>query len=131
MPRVTMKLSAKERKEGRDLRDYMVVPIKGAANRRRAGGAAVLVKKTEMKPEKPAKKVKEIPPQFLVCSNDIEAVEDEIEEWDTSVGLEVSKVFDKSKLAEAKKSADGSASGSNVDFVVYEVREIYRAKRGF
>lgn len=123
MPKVTMKLSAKEKKAGLDLRNYTVVPIKGGANRRRAGGAAMLV------PKKSAKKEPEV--RLLVCTTDVEAVEDELEEWDTTANLEVSKTFSADKLDEAKKNADGGAKGSNVDFVVYEVREIYRAKRGF
>lgn len=48
---VKMKLSASERKSGMDLRNFTVVPIKGAANRRRMGGAAMLVKK-EPNPER-------------------------------------------------------------------------------
>ncbi len=40
--KVTMKLTAKERKAGLDLRNMVVVP---AANRRRLGGAAILVRK--------------------------------------------------------------------------------------
>lgn len=49
--KVKMKLSAKEKKAGLDLRNFTVVPIKGAANRRRAGGAAVLVRKQPEKPQ--------------------------------------------------------------------------------
>ncbi len=45
MPKVKMSLSAKERKSGMDLRNFTVVPIIGAANRRRMGGAAMLVPK--------------------------------------------------------------------------------------
>lgn len=128
MPRVKMKLTAEERKQGVDLRNFTVVPIKGAANRRRMGGAAMRVKNTFA----PKTKKQKVEPEstLLVCSNDIEAVEDEIEEWDNSASLDVVKTFGSKKLAEAKKSAAASAKGSNVDFVVYEVREIYRAKRG-
>jgi hypothetical protein len=137
MPKVTMKLSAKERKQGLDLRNYTVVPIKGGANRRRMGGAAMLVRKPEPervkntfapKSEKKPKMVKQTPPTFLVTTNDIAAIEDELKEWDTTASLDVDKTF--SDIDEAKKRAINGAAGSNVDFVVYEVREIYRAKRG-
>lgn len=49
MPRVKMKLTAKEKKAGLDLRNFVVVPIAGAANRRRMGGAAILVRKPKPK----------------------------------------------------------------------------------
>lgn len=49
--KVKMKLSSKERKAGLDLRNFTVVPIKGAANRRRMGGAAMLVPKDPPKPQ--------------------------------------------------------------------------------
>lgn len=49
--KVKMKLSAKEKKAGLDLRNFTVVPIKGAANRRRMGGAALLVPKEPPKPQ--------------------------------------------------------------------------------
>jgi hypothetical protein len=131
MPRVTMKLSAKEKKEGRDLRDYMVVPIKGAANRRRMGGAAMLVKKSDMPKEekKPQKKIKEPRVTLLVTSNSVDDAADELADWDDAT-IDVVKIFPADQRDDAQLSADESASGSNVDFIVYEVREIYRAKRG-
>lgn len=73
-----------------------------------------------------------IPPAtIIVTCNDLDDVKDELEEWDCSASLDVMKVLKPAQLDDAKKSADASAKGSNVDFVVYEVREIYRAKRGF
>lgn len=49
--KVKMKLDKKERKAGLDLRNFTIVPIKGAANRRRMGGAAMLVPKQPEKPQ--------------------------------------------------------------------------------
>ncbi len=84
-------------------------------------------------PKAKKKRSKLVPKRLVVTYNDIEEVENvlEIEEWTAPVSLDIVKTFHPKKLKDAVKSADTSASGSNVDFVVYELREVYRAKCGF